>query len=289
MVRILRFWHGARERRHPRLRGFRKNAAEAKMNLTKFVPSPLILCARPHQRPGHPARSNAESNAKDYLLLRALRVLLRDDFLALLRFGLETFALFFVTRFLLVFLEPLFSAARREDEDLLPLDFFEAPLRLAPKSLVFFAARTVERAALAAAWAPLTTCRAVRLTSRITGLPLSARLPSTAPTTPPIAAPTGPPTAPTTAPVAAPAVDLLSAGIAIVSSLPGTFFLDADFLAIGFVILRKPFLGPPGCSPKIRRSHPTRLAFTSNRRSGFVPTELLPVANFATEAQIARS
>jgi hypothetical protein len=172
---------------------------------------------------------------------------LRDDLLAVLRFRLATFALFLVVRFRLpafavffvarlrlLLAEALFLAAwPRPEEDLLPLDFFVAPLLLPPSNRVCFAARTVDRAVLAATWAPLTTCRAVRRTSRITGLPLSARLPSTAPTTPPMAAPTGPATAPTTAPVAAPAVDLLTAGIAMVSSVPGTFFFEADFLAIG--------------------------------------------------------
>jgi hypothetical protein len=171
---------------------------------------------------------------------------LRDDLLVLPRLRLEAFALVFVGRLRLLRAEPLcfrllfaelrFLAPRLEEEDVRPLDFF-APLRLPPKSLVFFAARTVALAVLAATRAPLTTCRAVRRTSRITGLPLSARFPNTAPTTPPIAAPTGPPTAPTTAPVAAPAVDLLIAGIATVSSVPGTFFLEADFLAIGLLLL----------------------------------------------------
>ena len=99
----------------------------------------------------------------DYLLVRPRRAVLRDDLLAVPRFRLETFALFFVTRFRLLFAEPLFFAARLEEEDLLPLDLlFAAVLRLLPKSLVFFAARTAEPAALAAAWAPLATCRAVR-------------------------------------------------------------------------------------------------------------------------------
>ena len=163
-------------------------------------------------------------------------MVLRDALFAVLRFRLVFFALLFTARFRLLFAEPLFFAARLEDkEDLRPVDLFVALLRLPLKSLVFLAARTVEPAALTAAWAPLATCCAVRLTSRITGSTLSARFPSTAPTTPPIAAPTGPATAPTTAPVAAPAVDLLIAGIATVSSVPGTFFLEADFLAIGLL------------------------------------------------------
>ena len=196
-----------------------------------------------------------------YLLLRPPRAVLRDDLLAVRRFRLGAFALFFVTRFRVLFAEPLLWAARLEAEDLPPLDFFfAATLLLPPKRRVFFAALTVERTVLTAAWAPLTTCPAARWTSRITGLPRSARFPRTAPTTPPIAAPTGPPTAPTTAPVAAPAVDLLIAGIAMVSSVPGTFFFEADFLAIGLLLLLlEPLSGQLVVPSRIRLSRPTRL------------------------------
>jgi hypothetical protein len=75
--------------------------------------------------------------------------------LAVPRFRLGAFALFFVPRFRLRFTEPLFFAARPEEEDLPPLERFFAPPLTLPKSLVFFAARTVERAVRAAAWAPL--------------------------------------------------------------------------------------------------------------------------------------
>lgn len=234
-------------------------------------------CA-PHRSPRF--SPHTKSNAGDYFLLRPLRVVLRDDCLAVLRFLLGTFVLFFVIPLRLVLLDALFLATRREEEDLLPLNFFEAPLRLAPKSLVFLAARTVERAALAAAWAPLATCCAVRLTSRITGLPLSARLPSTAPTIPPIAAPTGPATAPTTAPVAAPAVDLLTAGIAMVSSVPGTFFLEPDFLAIGFVTLREP-VWATSLSTKDSALAAHAVGFPAKSTSQLAPSKSLSVANFA--------
>ena len=94
-------------------------------------------------------------NPGDYRLLRPAWAVLRDDLLAVPRFRLGAFALFFVTRFRLRFAEPLFFAARPEEEDLPPLEcFFAPPLILLPKSLVFFAARTVERAVRAAACAP---------------------------------------------------------------------------------------------------------------------------------------
>ena len=113
-------------------------------------------------------------------------------------------------------------------------DFF-APDFFASERLVFlgrtdltirFAAGTATRAVLtAAAFITSAASRAVRLTTGIIGLPLSALFPTIAPTTPPTTAPTGPPTAPRTAPVAAPASDFEIGGMLM-------FLFDVEGLVV---------------------------------------------------------